>query len=303
MNTEAKSTERRILNVSVTEKDTGLPLGRFLTRALGLSRRQISSLKFRQDGLRVNGQPARTSRLLAAGDTVSVRLNSEGSAPPAAHDEIKIPPILFENEDLIVVNKPSGVVCHPSHGHYADSLASILSARLARTGESAALHVIGRLDKDTSGAMIYAKNAEAAALLARPGAVRKTYYAVAEGLLDPPAGVITAPLAPDPVRPGKMKTDPGGKPARTRYETLSIQGGSSLLRLRLTHGRTHQIRVHLASIGHPLLGDPLYGNGTPGETRAMLHCGEAQIRLPFSEEVIALRAPFPADWPASVVIS
>ena len=306
MKTGAKSIQNRILTSAAGAEDAGLPLARFLARRLGLSRRQISSLKFRENGLRVNGKPARTSLRLTQGDLIEVRLKTEGQiAPQAALSAEAISAdlqILFENEDVIIVNKPSGVVCHPSHGHYADSLASQVTAYLMKSGAPAALHVIGRLDKDTSGAMIYAKNAEAAARLSDPGAVRKTYYALAEGRTDA-EGLLDSPIAPDLAVPGKMKTDPDGKPAQTRYQTLACFDGCSLLRLRLTHGRTHQIRVHMSDAGHALLGDPLYGSGTAGSTHAMLHCVEVRLILPFTNEPILIRAPFPADWPAAAAIS
>ena len=275
----------------------GCTVGDFLRREAKLSRHQVSALKFREGGIRVNGEPARTSTLLYAGDVLCLRLKAETEAVLVPGDFDAPPDILFEDGAFLVVSKPAGQVCHPSPGHYADSLANQTARYAVLKGEAWGIRLAGRLDKDTSGCVVIAKSAEAAALLSRTGALEKTYYAVAEGRPEPPCGTIRLPIAPDPDRPGRMKTGPGGKSAGTVYETIFSSAGQSLLRLRLEHGRTHQIRVHLAAAGHPLAGDPLYGNGIPGKTRTLLHCESVRIRHPFTGRSVLVRAPFPPDWP------
>lgn len=280
----------------------------FLRRELGLSRRQIAALKFRPEGLMLNGRRCRTNAVLHCGDRLEISLK-EGSSedlvplsPPACPLDV-----LYEDEHLLAVNKPSGLVFHPARGHYADSLANQVAAHAASKGESFTVRPVGRLDKDTSGAALFAKNAEAAALLARPGAVQKTYFALAEGIPDPAEGCVDLPIGMDPHALGKMRVDAAGRPAQTYYRTEAVYEkeeahpeGCALLSVRIVHGRTHQIRLHLSSIGHPLAGDPLYGNGEKGRTHAMLHCRSAEIILPFSGEKIHVEAPFPEDWEASI---
>ena len=283
---------------TVSNEFEGRTASDYLSRMLGLSRHQIASLKFRPEGLKVNGVRCRVNTVLHAGDLLALSLKESGSAklePDAA-----LLDILYEDAHILAVNKPSGLVFHPSPGHYADSLANRLAAYAAARGESWAVRPAGRLDQDTSGAAVFAKSAEAAALLSRPGAVKKTYLAVVSGVPDPSAGSIVFPIGPDPAVSGKMCVCADGKPAGTFYQTAASDGSRALLSIQLEHGRTHQIRVHLSHIGHPLLGDPLYGTGIKGRTHAMLHCRRAEILLPFSGEKITVEAPLPPDWESAM---
>ncbi len=268
----------------------------YLRRELGLSRRQIASLKFRPGGLLLNGKRCRTTAVLREGDLLSVCLKSGGVTDLEIRGTGPLPEILYEDEQVLVVDKPSGLVFHPSPGHYTDSLANQMAAYAASKGNRWSLRPVGRLDKDTSGAAVFAKSAEAAALLNRPGVVDKTYFALVEGIPDPPVGCIDLPIAVDPHSLGKMCVSEAGKPAQTYYRTVKTFEHHALLSVRIVHGRTHQIRLHLAQAGHPLAGDPLYGNGEKDRTHAMLHCRSAEILLPFSKETICVSAPFPKDW-------
>lgn len=282
------------------------PLNAFLRRELGLSKRQIAALKFRPEGLMLNGRRCRTNAVLHCWDRLEIRLKEGSSEDLVSLSPLACPlDVLYEDAHLLAVNKPSSLVFHPAHGHYADSLANQVAAYAASKGESFSVRPVGRLDKDTSGAALFAKSAEAAALLARPGAVQKTYYALAEGIPDPPEGCVDLPIGMDPHALGKMRVDAAGRPAQTYYRTVAVYRSEeapsedcALLSVRIVHGRTHQIRLHLSSIGHPLAGDPLYGNGEKSRTHAMLHCRSAEIILPFSGKKIRVEAPFPEDWEA-----
>jgi len=280
----------------------GTSVGTFLKDYQHFSKRQISSLKFREDGIRVNGIMRRVTWSLHPGDVLEIVLKSAGSLYLDHGTFTKPPEILYEDSELLIVNKPSGMVCHPSPGHYADTLANQAAAYAARSNENWTIRLVGRLDKDTSGIVFFAKNSETAARLSSGRSVEKEYRAIACGTL-PPAGSICASIAPDDSILGKMKIDPAGKQAETVYETIAVIKGESLvdeysfLKIRLIHGRTHQIRLHFASIGHPLLGDTMYGNGSKGETHAFLHCRSAKFLHPFTGEEIYVEAPFPADWP------
>lgn len=274
----------------------GTSVGNFLRNELHFSKRQISSLKFREDGIRVNGQMQRVSCILRSGDELEIVPKSAGSLY-LDHGTFTEPPnVLYEDSELLIVSKPSGMVCHPSPGHYADTLANQTAAYCAGKNESWTIRLVGRLDKDTSGIVVFAKNSECAARLSAPASIEKEYRAIACGTL-PASGEIRLPIAPDEEVLGKMKTDPAGKPAETYFETLEVFEDRSLLKVRLVHGRTHQIRLHLSAIGHPLVGDALYGTGIPGETHAFLHCRSIRLIHPFSGEALCITAPFPADWP------
>lgn len=315
---------KRVLSFTVTPDLSGQTIRDFLRNVLHFSRRQISSLKYREDGIRVSGCMQRVSYVLREGDLLEIVPKSAGSLYLDHGTFTEPPEILYEDSDLLIVCKPSGMVCHPSPGHYADSLANQAAAWCASKGENWTIRIVGRLDKDTSGAVIFAKNSETAALLSTKIPVEKTYYAIAEGIFENISGTIDLPIASDPEVRGRMKISADGKPAETHYEVVETaeaekilspdnsasaygtaaqetgpySGPLSLLKVRITHGRTHQIRVHLAAAGHPLLGDAMYGHGEKGKRHAMLHCREIRFTHPFREEGIVITAPFPEDFTA-----
>ncbi|MBO6146515.1 MAG: RluA family pseudouridine synthase [Lachnospiraceae bacterium] len=215
--------------------------------------------------------------------------------------------ILYEDEDVVVLNKPTGIVSHPSHGHHKDSLANYLAGYYKRYGKSGRFRVVGRLDKDTSGAILFAKNAPAAARLFRQkedGVFRKTYLAVCA---NPPKNnekriwnVIDDPIGPIPgtLMKQQIMQPPEGKSALTRYICRGSFDHGCVMEAEIDTGRTHQIRVHLASVGHPLIGDKLYGEEL--ETgrfadRALLHAWKMTFRHPFGSEIINITAPIPDD--------
>lgn len=251
---------------TVPEARAGMTVKQYLEGVLGLSRREISHAKFVEDGIRVNGRPARVNVLLRAGDRVEVLLESR------IDPERKLLPvegeldILYEDADLLVVNKPAGLTVHPAGraAFGADSLANRLQAHLQIQGQQEPVRIVGRLDKDTSGLVLAAKSRAAAARLARQreeGRLSKTYLAITVGMPDPLQGTVDLPLMTDPEERTRMCVAPPGTglEARTFYETIQTKDGLSLVRLTLATGRTHQIRVHMAALGCPLLGDPLYG--------------------------------------------
>ena len=295
----------RVIKILVGREEAGQSVERFLRQRMGLSRKQISRLKVREEGIRVNGRRQRVSGFLQMGDTLELRLETGFSGGKSgkveACPEAGSLHILYEDRDLLAVVKPAGIVCHPSHGHYRDTLSNQAAAYLEARGEAGVIRLVGRLDKDTSGIVVFAKNQETAAALARQreaGEMQKMYLALAEGCPPAKEGTVAAPLARDPGHLMKMQVSPEGKAACTRYRLLKTiegeKGRRALLLLQLEQGRTHQIRVHMAFIGCPLAGDPLYGRNPQG-TGALLHAWKLSLFQPFTREKICLETDLP-EW-------
>ena len=272
----------------------------YLRGSAGLSSRVIRNLKTYEDGILCNGEPVRTIDRLRAGDVLTVNLPDDPAdqIPPLPDPDFfdrALPTVLYEDEDLVVFDKPGTIAVHPSHNHQGDTLANYLSWHLQQQGRKAAFRAVGRLDKGTSGVMVCALNAYAADRLQR--GVRKTYLAVPAGRYEG-SGTIVAPIfRPDPILTTRV-VDDRGDPAVTRWEALITQDDRSLCRVQLETGRTHQIRVHFASLGTPLLGDTLYGTASEEIARHALHCARAEFTHPVTGEPIVLEAPLPEDMRA-----
>ena len=219
--------------------------------------------------------------------------------------------ILYEDADLIVLNKPAGLVVHPAPGHAADTLVNALlhhCSDLQGIGGELRPGIVHRLDKDTSGVLVVAKNeAAVAALVAQFSShtVRKEYLALVWGALKKPSGTVELPVGRHPVHRQKMAVTEKGRAAVTHYETLAAGPLATLLRVRIETGRTHQIRVHLAHLGHPVVGDSTYGRarqGLPADLsipRQMLHAHVLEIAHPRDGRPLAFTAPPPADFLAA----
>ena len=213
--------------------------------------------------------------------------------------------VIYKDKDVIVLNKPAGTVVHPSHGHYADSIANYLAWYYKEKDLQVITRAVGRLDKETSGALLFAKNRAAAGRLfeqRKKGILRRRYIALAEGSFSEKTGTIDRPIGPSPDSIAKRMVCPDGQDAFTQYEVLKEiehEGRTcSLLGVEIRTGRTHQIRVHMESIGHPLCGDTLYGRApaASGFHRAMLHAAGLWFQQPFTKEPIHVTAPFPEDF-------
>jgi 23S rRNA pseudouridine1911/1915/1917 synthase len=210
--------------------------------------------------------------------------------------------VVYEDAALVVVNKPAGLSVHPGPGHPDGTLVNGLLAHipdLGGIGGELRPGIVHRLDKDTSGLLVVAKTAQAHATLVEAFAERevaKTYLAIVRGRPELGEGMIDAPLARDPVHRQRMAIVEGGRPARTAFRVVAEGGGWSLVEARPETGRTHQIRVHMASIGHPIVGDALYGRREEGVARQMLHAWRLSFRHPTSGEEMRLEAALPVDF-------
>lgn len=276
----------RELSFVVTNGENGDTAERFLQNK-GFSHKLITKLKA-SGGLTRGGKPLRTVDRVSEGDTVSVRMEDSGDIVP--NPDVKAA-IAFENEDVVVFDKPPNLPIHPSIVHYDDTLGNLYAALYPNS----AFRPIHRLDKDTSGLVACAKNKLAAAMLGESGGrIEKTYFAVACGEISQ-SGKIDAPIGRTDGSIIKREVRSDGQRAVTLYEPMLRKNGRTLLKITLKTGRTHQIRVHFAYIGHPLCGDDLYGGDRSDIKRQALHCGKMRLKLPLTGEVIEIESPLPDD--------
>ncbi len=241
--------------------ERGERVDKYLASPLDLSRSQVQRL-IRQRRVTVDGAVAKASYLLSPGERIRVQLPPPEEPEPLAQ-ELPLD-IVYEDQDLAVVNKPAGMVVHPSYGHKKDTLVNALLARYPSLSQLPGTRpgIVHRLDKDTSGLMVVAKNEAARRNLQKQfkrGGVKKVYLALVEGHLKPAQGVIEAPIGRDLRRRKRMAVLHGGREAVTEYRVRNYLDGYTLVEAMPRTGRTHQVRVHLAFLGHPVVGDPVYG--------------------------------------------
>jgi 23S rRNA pseudouridine1911/1915/1917 synthase len=303
------SHEKRILNIQAEE--AGQRLDRYLVTTLSdISRTAVQQL-ITEGKVLVNGHPSKPGYVLRSGDEVqlaSLKLKNRG---------INVKPwplpldVVYEDQDLIVVNKAAGMVVHPAPGHHDDTLVNALLARYPDIRKDEAEQrpgVIHRLDKDTSGLIIVARNAASQATLVeqmKRHEIIKRYLALVEGIIALDQGTIDAPIGRNPRHRQQMAiTVSGSREARTHFRVLERFTHHTLLLLELETGRTHQIRVHLKAIGHPVVGDPIYGSGSTirGITlkRQFLHAYQLKFTHPSTGAIIELEAPLPDDLQAAL---
>lgn len=302
---------------TVTEQEDGWLLKTVLQRRLLVSRKLLSKIKLTEQGVMLNGERVYISVKVAAGDVVEVRMEQEES------DDILPEPIpftvLYEDEHLLIVNKDAGIIVHPTHGHYTGTLANGVVHYWKSKGERFRFRPIHRLDQETSGVLAIAKNPYVHQHVSEQmiaGTVDKKYIALVHGSPVPEQGAVDGPIDRDPEEPHRRIVTPDGYAARTLYTTLTrwAEGSASAISLKLESGRTHQIRVHMTSIGCPLIGDRMYKTLPVHEIdeqtmairevrdswieRQALHACELTFEHPILQERITFQAPFPADMAA-----
>lgn len=288
----------RRLEWTVAQDCAGVRVDTLLRSRLRLSGTVIRRIKWLEDGIWVDGQRVNTRFVPTPGQVVSVRLSDperlSGVVPTRGELDI-----VYEDADLIVVNKPAGLSVHPGPGHYADTLGNFLVDYYIRTGQPADFHPVHRLDRGTSGLLVSAKHAHGQERLKQqlhtPG-FRRTYLAVCEGRLEPAEGTVDAPLGPVEGSLMAQQVRPDGKRACTHYQTVRAGAERSLLQLTLETGRTHQIRVHMAYLGHPLTGDFLYGTEDHRLIgRTALHSHRLEFAHPITGETMTFEQSLPPD--------
>ncbi len=277
-----------------------------LTRMLGLSRTQAADLAS-AGKVELDGKPLAKSDRLAAGGLLSVDLTQEDKpAVEIVAEPVPGMAILFDDDDVVVVDKPVGVAAHPSPGWSGPTVIGGLAAagyRISTSGAAERQGIVHRLDVGTTGVMAVAKSEVAYSSLKRQfreRTVDKTYHAVVQGHCDPLAGTIDAPIDRHPTHDYKWAVVSGGKPSVTHYETLEAFPHASLLEIHLETGRTHQIRVHMAALKHPCVGDLTYGAdpvlaGKVGLARQWLHAVRLGFEHPTTGEWVEVSAAYPQD--------
>jgi 23S rRNA pseudouridine1911/1915/1917 synthase len=311
--TQTARTEAAASVFPVTEHLTGMRVDRALVELLPRLSRTRAQAIIKAGNVRVGGKPVKPGALLeegqqlevlthAEGDSRIARLQSDANRPGAE----AIPLVLvYEDEHLLVVDKPAGLVVHPAPGHEAGTLVNALLAHVPDldTSEDASRPgIVHRLDKDTSGLMVVAKDAPTHTALAEQMKERrmvKRYLAMVEGHMPVPEGAVDAPIGRDPRYRQRMALVPvgrGGREAVTRFRVLRQAHGRSLLDVQLETGRTHQIRVHMAAIQHPVVGDLVYGRAQPPmPPRQFLHAAHLEFAHPVTGEWMTFDAPLPSD--------
>lgn len=286
---------RWIIKEQLPEDQAAISLRELLHKQWLLPDRYIHFLRRRHHVL-VNGQYQYVNEPVAPGDKLTLLFNGDEFRTPAANNYVPTPmphlAVLYENRDLLVVNKPRGQKSHPNIQGETGTLMNDVAGYLQ--GSRAGAFMVHRLDQETSGAMIVAKNPVVVPVLNRlisNGQIHRKYLAVVTGRLTG-AGEFTWPIGNDPADVRKQKVNGvGAKPARTYYQVMASTAAVSLVQLRLGTGRTHQLRVHLAHSGHPIVGDPVY-NPLPGPAM-LLHGAAQELILPFSFHRKQISAPLP----------
>ena len=293
----------RYLTLTVAPELAGAEVNTLLRRTLGLSGTVLRRIKWLEDGITLDGVRVNVRVRVREGQTLAVRLTD----PRPASGVVPAPgplDIVYEDGDLIVLNKAPGVLVHPGHGHFDDTLGNFLMYHYKECGDESDFHPVHRLDKGTSGLLAVAKHPHAQEKLKRQlhtGDFRRVYLAVCDGAPPAPAGAIDAPIGPVEGSLLQRQVRPDGRPARTHYRVLRPCGPRALVQLELDTGRTHQIRVHMAHLGCPLTGDFLYG----AEDRALiprpaLHSARLELAHPITGARLRFAAPLPADLAALI---
>ncbi|WP_407312668.1 RluA family pseudouridine synthase [Desulfosporosinus sp. SB140] len=280
----------------VAEEHQGLTVEAYLKQVLSYSGRKIQKLT-RHKGILLNKKPVFLQKQINTGDVLRVIVledSSYGVEPEPGQIEI-----LYEDRYLIVLNKPSGLLVHPTGQTTHRTLSNYLAYYYQQQGVISTIRPLHRLDRETSGCVVFAKDSRTQTLLEKflqEGTLKRTYRAVVNGIVNPPSGTINLPIGPHPTKPNRRAVNPKGDQAITHYKTIQNFSEASLLELTLDTGRTHQIRVHLTYLGHPIVGDRMYGKSSALIAGQALHAYSLHFPHPVEHQEIALQAPFPANF-------
>ncbi len=284
----------RTLTLTVEPQFENCPIKDVLSKRLWVSDALLSRLKRRSGSLLLNGEPVYVTRRVHAGDRVTVSVGDVGKDPRIRPMPMPLS-VLYEDEDLLVIDKPAGLSVHPARDPDEITLENALAAYL---GADENPHPVSRLDRGTTGLLTVAKSGWAHAWMKQvqhSGQMQKVYLAITRNMPDPPVGSVSAPIGFYEGSGYQRCVRPDGAPAESDYQVLRQNGGFALIRLVPKTGRTHQLRVHMAHIGCPLLGDWLYGSRDPSIDRPALHAAELSFYHPLQNMTVTLHSPLPED--------
>lgn len=293
--------ESNRLDYKVEESDIGLTLLEVLCQSMGVSSRMVRKAK---DGksIMLNGRVISVNAKVRKNDVVSLLLEEEANIFKPQEIPLEV---VFENEDMLVVNKQPYIVVHPTKGHPDSTIGNAVAWHFSQNGFHGKIRFINRLDRDTSGLLLIAKNGYAQQVISNQmiaDEVEKGYLALVHGVVSQDSGTIQLPIGrPDPedVRRAVMAD---GQDSVTHFEVLERFAEATLVKIRLETGRTHQIRVHFSHIGHTLIGDELYGSSSKMIQRQALHSYFVKLKLPRTGEVVALESDLPEDFKALIAL-
>lgn len=285
------------LEWQVENEEDGLLLRTFL-RSKHISKQLLTAVKFSADGkIEVNRTEQNVLYQVQTGDNVRLTFPTEQQNERLLAEYTKLE-VIFEDDFLLIINKPVGMASIPSQYHPSGSVANFVKGHYEAQGLTSAIHIVTRLDRDTSGLMLIAKNRFAHARLStflQQGLLKRRYQALTSGILQEEAGSIEAPIGRKEVSIMERFVTPEGKYAKTNYEVLKRYRGFDHVAIQLETGRTHQIRVHFSYIGHPLIGDDMYGGDTSMLQRQALHSCHLHLVHPVTEEYMAFDLALPDD--------
>lgn len=280
----------REIKYTIEEKYDGMRIVDFLKNIHSYSSRSITKLKHHYDAIQLNGVHARTIDPIKTGDIINLKFYEKDR--PYIETSLTCE-IIFEDEDIIAYNKPPFMPCHTSRGHIDDTLANVYATYCRKKGTEAVFRPLNRLDKDTSGIVICAKNQYTASRIT--GGFDKTYTAIVCGNMQEYTGTVNKPIIRENDKELKRIVSPDGQRAATHYKVIARAEGFDLVDFKLETGRTHQIRVHMSYIGHPLLGDTMYGKPSELINRQALHCKKTSFLHPLTNKPINLCANMQDD--------
>lgn len=286
----------RILKMTVTAADDSKKVKQLLRGTWQVSSSLLKSLKWRENAILLNGQSVTVAAIVHAGDELTVNIADNGEMSPHIAAVDYPLDILYEDDDLLIINKPAGIAVHSAA--LTEETVTIAGAVAHYLGDTP-FHPVNRLDRGVTGVMVVAKSGymhQRCMAILHTDDFRREYRGICEGTLLSAQGTIDLPIGRDPDSVLKRRIDPNGLASHTEYEVLQANCDRSLLRLRPLTGRTHQLRLHLSAIGHPLIGDWLYGTEARNIiTRPALHSYELWLRHPLSGELLHIAAPIPED--------
>ncbi|SMC79864.1 RluA family pseudouridine synthase [Sporomusa malonica] len=280
----------------ISPEHTGLTIENYLKQVLHYSGRKIQKLT-RAKGILINGRSAFLQKQLKPTDSLRVLVIDDisyGVQPEPGSIEI-----LYEDDFMLVLNKPPYQLVHPTGQTTGGTLANHLAHHLTEHGIVSTVRAVHRLDRETSGCIIFAKNARSQFLLEqqlKDRSLKRIYWALVQGIVAPPSGIINAPISLHPSLPNHRAINAKGEEAITHYQTIRNYSNESLLELTLETGRTHQIRVHLAHLGYPIIGDKMYGVRSPLISRQALHAAQVTFKHLGGKGAVTVNAPLPPDF-------